>query len=67
MVADSASGADLSVNEMHLAYLHHADSYYVKNGKPTTEPVNIRLALRPLRQLYGHTLAREFGDRKSVV
>ena len=36
-------------------------AYYVKNGKPTTEPVNIRLALRPLRQLYGHTLAREFG------
>ncbi len=35
--------------------------YYVKNGKPTTEPVNIRLAIRPLRQLYGHTLAREFG------
>jgi integrase len=61
MVADSASAADLSVNEMHLAYLHHADSYYVKNGKPTTEPVNIRLALRPLRQLYGHTPAREFG------
>jgi integrase len=61
MVADSASGADLSVNEMLLAYVHHADSYYVKNGKPTTEPVNIGLALRPLRQLYGHTLAREFG------
>src|SRR5262249_37976349 len=34
---------------------------YVKNGKPTGEPVNIRLALRPLRQLYGHTPAREFG------
>ncbi len=61
IVADSGSGADLSINEMLLAYLHHADSYYVKNGKPTTEPVNIRLALRPLRQLYGHTLAREFG------
>ncbi len=61
MVADSASGADLSVNEMLLAYVRHADTYYVKNGKPTTEPVNIGLALRPLRQLYGHTLAREFG------
>jgi integrase len=46
---------------MLLAYLRHADSYYVKNGKPTTEPVNIRLALRPLRKLYGHTAAREFG------
>ncbi len=61
MTANAASGADLTINELHLAYVHHADSYYVKNGKPTTEPVNIRLALRPLRQLYGHTLAREFG------
>jgi integrase len=46
---------------MLLAYLRHADAYYVKNGKPTTEPVNIRLALRPLRRLYGDTLARGFG------
>src|SRR4051812_14837427 len=46
---------------MLLAYLRHADGYYVKNGKPTTEPVNIRLALRPLRRLYGDTLARDFG------
>jgi hypothetical protein len=61
ITADSASPTDLSVNEMMLAYLRHADSYYVKNGEPTTEPINIRLALRPLRQLYGHTLAREFG------
>ncbi len=61
IVADSASRADLTVNEMLLAYLDYADGYYVKNGKPTTEPVNIRLALRPLRQLYGHTPAREFG------
>jgi hypothetical protein len=47
-----ASGADLTVNEILLAYFHHADTYCVKNGKPTTEPVNIGLALRPLRQLY---------------
>ena len=60
-MVESASGADLTINEMLLAYLHHADSYYVKNGQPTTEPVNIRLALRPLRRLYGHTPAREFG------
>ena len=61
MVVDAGSGADLSVNEMLLAYLQYAESYYVKNGKPTTEPVNIGLALRPIRELYGHTLAREFG------
>jgi hypothetical protein len=46
---------------MILAYLHHADSYYVKNGKATVEPGNIRLAVRLPRQLYGHTPAPEFG------
>jgi integrase len=55
------AGSDLSVNELAEAYLRHADTYYVKNGKPTVEPGNIRLAIRPLRQLYGHTMAREFG------
>jgi integrase len=57
----SESGTDLTMNEMDRAYLRHADSYYVKNGEPTTEPKNIRLALRPIRQLYGHTLAKDFG------
>jgi integrase len=53
--------SDITVNELAEAYLRHADAYYVKNGKPTVEPGNIRLAIRPLRKLYGHTLAREFG------
>jgi hypothetical protein len=44
-----------------LAYLAFADSYYVKHGRPTTEPASIRVTVRPLRQLYGHTLARDFG------
>ncbi len=57
----SESGPDRTVNEMALAYLEHVDSYYVKNGKPTSEPKNIRLAIRPLRRLYGHTPARDFG------
>lgn len=56
-----ADGGDMTVNEMTRDYLKWADSYYVKGGRPTTEPMNIRLALRPLRQLYGHTPAREFG------
>ncbi len=57
----SPGEADVSVNEMMLAYVQFADGYYVKNGKSTTEPVNIGLALRPLRRLYGHTPARTFG------
>jgi integrase len=52
---------DITVNEMLVAYLRHADSYYVKHGEPTREPEDIRYAVRPLRELYGHTLARDFG------
>jgi hypothetical protein len=57
----SGRGADTTINELLLAYLRHADGYYVMNGKPPSEPVNVRLALRPLRQLYGDNLARDFG------
>jgi hypothetical protein len=60
-VPDSPSRSDFSVNELSLAYLAFADGYYTKRGKPTTEPKSIRQTIRPLRQLYGHTLAREFG------
>jgi integrase len=57
----SAGPEDLTVNELALAYLEFADGYYRKNGEPTTEPMNIRLAIRPLRQHFGQTPAREFG------
>jgi hypothetical protein len=57
----SGPGSDLTVNELLLAYLGFADSYYVKHGRPTTEPASIRQTIRPLRQLYGDTMARDFG------
>src|SRR5262249_35433960 len=60
-VEGSRATSDLTVNELAEAYLDFADGYYVKNGEPTSEPGNIRLAIRPLRQLYGLTPAREFG------
>jgi hypothetical protein len=33
----AAGPADLSVGELLLAYLRFAESYYVKNDKPTSE------------------------------
>jgi integrase len=57
----SGLGSDLSVNELLLAYLAFADSYYVKHGLPTSEPASIRISIRPVRQLYGDTLAKDFG------
>ena len=50
-----------TVNELLMAYLDFAAGYYRKGGRPTKELSNICLAIRPLRQLYGHTLATKFG------
>jgi integrase len=59
--APGAAGADLSVNELILAYIRFAETYYVKNGKPTSQMARVRIALRQVRALYGHTGARDFG------
>ncbi|HKA08379.1 MAG TPA: hypothetical protein VKD71_14060 [Gemmataceae bacterium] len=54
--------ADLTVNEMLVRFWSHVESYYRHaDGNPTAEVDNFRLSLRPLRRLYGHTIAREFG------
>ena len=54
-------GADLTVVELIAAYWEHAQSYYVKNGKPTSEQTSLRLALRPLKTLYGESTVTQFG------
>src|SRR4051794_12074792 len=54
-------GSDATVSEVMLGYIRHADAYYVKDGQPTSEPGMIRLSFRPLKELYGRTVAREFG------
>ena len=60
---DGGPAEDLTVAELILAYIRFADGYYRKDGRPTTESRNIRLALRPLRRLYGPTPARDFGPK----
>jgi integrase len=59
--AEVSAPASLSVNELMLAYLHHADGYYVADGRPTSQPDRIRQALRPVKELYGHIPASAFG------
>lgn len=62
---DSARG--YAISDLILAYWNHAKTYYVKRGQPTDEQDGIRAALRPLRQLYGHKAAAEFGPRDLKV
>jgi integrase len=54
---------DLTVNELILAFLRHAEGHYGKAAcrSSTTELKNLLDALRPLRELYGHSNARDFG------
>jgi integrase len=60
-VAQQAQAADITVSELLLAYYTFAETYYVKNGKPTSQLARIRMAFKPLKALYGHTQARSFG------
>jgi integrase len=48
--------SDLTVAELIVEYIKHVDARYT-----SSEPGKIRLALRPVRELYGMTPAREFG------
>lgn len=61
-LAASTTLASLSVNEIILAFWRHAEQHYRReDGSPTGETDNYRDALHPLKALYGHTAARDFG------
>lgn len=56
--------SSLTINELILRYWQeYVDVTYVKDGKPTERQYAIRCALRPVKALYGETLAGEFGPR----
>ena len=53
-----------TVNEVLLAFLTWAETYYrTPDGRPTHEIVELKLSARPVRELYGHTPAKEFGPK----
>jgi integrase len=53
---------DLTVNELALAFLRHAEQHYRHpDGTPTSEMAGVKASLRPLLALYGHTPATAFG------
>jgi integrase len=59
---DAAGPCGLTVAEMLLAYWHWAEGHYRDgDGRSGAELENMKLAVRPLRQRYGHTAAAAFG------
>jgi integrase len=62
--ADGRAASDITVAELALAFWKHAEGYYrLPDGSPSRELEHYDLALRPLLDLYGHTIAREFGPK----
>jgi integrase len=58
----AAAPSGLSDNEVILAFWQHAGQHYRHpDGKPTNELNDYRLTLKPLKELYGHTGAADFG------
>jgi integrase len=48
---DSTGG--LTVNELCLSFLRHANSYYTKDGRPSAEVWCFKSAIKPLIELHG--------------
>lgn len=50
-----------TVDHVIAGYWKHAEVYYQKNGKPTSELAVLRVAMRHLHELFGGLTAAEFG------
>jgi len=61
--AKNGPNPTLSINELLLAYFQFAQSYYVKDGEPTKELACMAEAIWPVRDLFGSTLASDFGPK----
>lgn len=66
-VASPADAAELSINEILLAYLQFASVEYQTDGEPSNAYHEIRHALQELAQLYGMTPANAFGSTELKV
>lgn len=52
---------ELTVDELLLAYWKHAQTYYRKGGKPTSQLALINRSLRVVHKLYGDQPVAKFG------
>jgi hypothetical protein len=60
--ASLPSAADLMISELILQFWTHAEQHYRRpDGTVTNELNDFRLSLKPLRELYGQTVAKNFG------
>jgi integrase len=73
LVKQDTNGVTLTIDDLVLLYLAHADEHYQKDGKPTSEVSCIRIALRHLVATAGTERVRAFAPlrlmavRKSMI
>jgi integrase len=53
----------ITVDDLVLLYMEHVRQHYRKNGRPTSEVTNIRIALKYVVAEFGTTRAKDFGPR----
>ena len=51
----------ITVGEVLAGVWTHAQSYYVKDGRPTSQVGLVKASLRPVRELYQNLAAEDFG------
>jgi integrase len=61
---DRDAPADITVSELMLKFVEHAEGYYVKHGRQTSQARTIKHAVRPVWDIYGDELASEFTVQK---
>ena len=61
-IIEPTSQSEITIRELTIAYKKHADQWYRKNGKPTTEAATVQIVLKRLNSIYGSTPASEFGS-----
>jgi hypothetical protein len=59
--ANQRTPADLTMAELCERFHDHAQRYYVKLGKLTSEIHTVRKMVKTVRTLYGHVLVGDFG------
>ena len=57
----------ITINELAVEFLGHAESYDVKDGKPTTELGAFQRVMRTLCRTYGDQPVTEFGPLARMI
>ena len=64
---DHPETLNVTINRLCVAFVEHAQAYYVKDGAVTAEVSAIRCSLRPLIELYGRQIVADFGPKKLIL